>query len=767
MLDDPVSGPAGGEAAGSGPALRVAVDATPLLGNPTGVGAFCAGALRGLAARRDLEVTAFAVSWRRRRGIDALVPDGVSVVGRPMPARPLHWAWGRGGLPPLEWFTGRADVVHGTNFVVPPTAGAARVATVHDLTTVRFPELCDAAHPGLPRPHPPGARARGLGAHPVRLRGRRGGGGPRRRPRAGPPVHSGVPPLPPARRRRAPAVAPRGAPTRYVLAVGTAEPRKDLPSLVRAFDQLAGDRPDLALVLCGPPGWGSDALEAAVTASAFSRRVVRTGWVDEPTLSGLLHGACVLAYPSVYEGFGFPPLQAMAAGVPVVATRAGALPEVLGDAAVLVDVGDTEALAAALAGLARHGPAARHGGGVGEGPGGAVHLGPLRRGAGRPLPRRPGRTGRLRCGSWSPSSSSAVPSRAASAATPRACWPAWPTGCWAPSAVGRRCWPAARRPGPDPLAATGFGRASLAPAGAAAHPGAGTWAWSGPPAASTSCTRSRWRRRRRGRARGPAVTVHDLAWRRLPRGDHGPGPPLARGVAAPGAAPRRRRGRPVGAGGRGARRRRHLGAGGRRPPRGRPSPAPGPAGRRRACSAASGSPGRTCFRWAPSSRARTSTGWCPPTQTARPSLPEPWPLVVVGPRGWGDVRGRPRAEARPGVVPAGPVDDGVLAALYERARLLAYVPLGEGYGMPPVEAMTFGTPVVASTGVPSVHTSDGPAALIVDAGSTDDIAGGLVAAATDGPGRDELSRRGLDLVRSRHLAGGGRPPPRRSGRSLR
>jgi glycosyltransferase involved in cell wall biosynthesis len=76
--------------------------------------------------------------------------------------------------------------------------------------------------------------------------------------------------------------------------------------------------------------------------------VVRTGWVDDATLSGLLHGAAVLAYPSVYEGFGFPPLQAMAAGVPVVATRAGALPEVLGDAADLVPVGDPEALAGAL-----------------------------------------------------------------------------------------------------------------------------------------------------------------------------------------------------------------------------------------------------------------------------------------------------------------------------------------------------------------------------------------------------------------------------------
>ncbi len=350
MLSDPVSGPAGGEAAGSGPALRVAVDATPLLGNPTGVGAFCAGALRGLAARRDLEVTAFAVSWRRRRGIDALVPDGVSVVGRPMPARPLHWAGGRGGVAPLQWFTGRADVVHGTNFVVPPTARAARVATVHDLTTVRFPELCDAptlAYPGLIRRalergawvHTPSAFVaaevvEALGADPERVR----------------PVHSGVPPLPAPDAGAPGRWLPTGT-TRYVLAVGTAEPRKDLPSLVRAFDQLAGDRPDLALVLCGPPGWGRGALEAAVTASAFSRRMVRTGWVDEPTLSGLLHGACVLAYPSVYEGFGFPPLQAMAAGVPVVATRAGALPEVLGDAAVLVDVGDTGALAAALAEL--------------------------------------------------------------------------------------------------------------------------------------------------------------------------------------------------------------------------------------------------------------------------------------------------------------------------------------------------------------------------------------------------------------------------------
>jgi len=78
------------------------------------------------------------------------------------------------------------------------------------------------------------------------------------------------------------------------------------------------------------------------------KRIVRTGWVDDTTLAGLISRASVLAYPSIYEGFGFPPLQAMAAGVPVVATRAGALFEVLGDAALMVDVGDRDALVHAL-----------------------------------------------------------------------------------------------------------------------------------------------------------------------------------------------------------------------------------------------------------------------------------------------------------------------------------------------------------------------------------------------------------------------------------
>ena len=136
--------------------------------------------------------------------------------------------------------------------------------------------------------------------------------------------------------------------TQYVLAVGTVEPRKDLPSLVRAFGTFAKGYPSLALVHAGPDGWGSAQLEEAIAACPAGNQVVRLGWVDDRARDALMAGATVFAFPSLYEGFGLPPLQAMAAGTPVVATRCGALEEVLGDAARLVDVGDAGALATAL-----------------------------------------------------------------------------------------------------------------------------------------------------------------------------------------------------------------------------------------------------------------------------------------------------------------------------------------------------------------------------------------------------------------------------------
>ena len=106
--------------------------------------------------------------------------------------------------------------------------------------------------------------------------------------------------------------------------------------------------PGLRLVVAGADGWGASEFQAARTAAKHADRVVRLGYVSDTERRDLLSGARALAYPSIYEGFGLSPLEAMGAGVPVVAARAGALPETLGDAAVLVDPSDVDGLAGAL-----------------------------------------------------------------------------------------------------------------------------------------------------------------------------------------------------------------------------------------------------------------------------------------------------------------------------------------------------------------------------------------------------------------------------------
>jgi glycosyltransferase involved in cell wall biosynthesis len=336
--------------ASSGPdRLAVGFDATPLLGRPTGVGAFCSGALTGLSGLSSVDASAYAVSWRRRRGIASLVPSGISHRQRAMPARPLHAAWAHWSWPPVEWFIGRQDVVHGTNFVVPPTRHAARVVTVHDLTVVLYPHLCDPAtltFPDLVRR----AVAEGAWVHtpsqfiaeqvvaelsvdPERVRA----------------VHHGIPPSPPPGDPETglPIALPAGC-RRYVLAIGTIEPRKDYPLLVSAFDAVAAAHPDVALVIAGRDGWGVEQFHSSVAAATARERVVRPGYLDDRELDTVLRHASVLAYPSLYEGFGFPPLQAMSAGIPVVATAAGAVPEVVGDGALVVAPGDGEGLAASI-----------------------------------------------------------------------------------------------------------------------------------------------------------------------------------------------------------------------------------------------------------------------------------------------------------------------------------------------------------------------------------------------------------------------------------
>jgi glycosyltransferase involved in cell wall biosynthesis len=329
---------------GADPPLRVAVDATPLLGARTGVGIFTHALLRGLGRRTDVDVTGFPVSVSGRAELRLALPPGVHARTPPLPARVLHGAWQRASWPRIDALLGHPDVVHGPNFVVPPSR-AARVATVHDLTTVRFPELCHAAtlrFPDIVRR----AAAEGAWIHT-----------PSHAVRDEVVAELGLDP------DRVVAVpngfdAPAGDATagrrlagveRYVLAVGTVEPRKDLPSLVAALELLTAEHPDLVVVHAGGDGWQVERLEAAIAGLSHPQRFRRLGHVGHDQLGHLFAGARAFAYPSVYEGFGIPVLEAMSAGVPVVTTDVPAIREVAGDAALVVPVGDVDALAAGLA----------------------------------------------------------------------------------------------------------------------------------------------------------------------------------------------------------------------------------------------------------------------------------------------------------------------------------------------------------------------------------------------------------------------------------
>lgn len=325
--------------------LRVAVDATALLGTPTGVGAVTRRILSGLAAAPGYDPSAYAVSWRGRDALADAVPPGVRIHRRALPARPATALWRRFDRPVIDHWIGRVDVVHGPNFVVPPSRQAGTVATVHDLTAVHHPELCT-DHARTYPDHIAAALARGAWVHtpsafvrdevirtfdadPDRV------------------VHvpNGV-----EQATGSPTAAPADLADRgpYVLALGTVEPRKGLPDLVRAFDITAVTTP-LTLVVAGPDGWGTPEFDDAVASARHRDRIVRLGWLDDDARAGLVAGARMLAYPSVYEGFGLPPLEAMAVDVPVVSSAAGGLAEVVGDAAQIVTVGDIDGLATAMA----------------------------------------------------------------------------------------------------------------------------------------------------------------------------------------------------------------------------------------------------------------------------------------------------------------------------------------------------------------------------------------------------------------------------------
>jgi glycosyltransferase involved in cell wall biosynthesis len=330
----------------------VAIDVTPLVGVRTGIG----NAVAELIAAFDrLEATPtlvpYALSLRAREHRDD-VPAGTRFP--PLPARALLTTWARSDGPKLDRWLKPARVVHATNYLAPPSRLPV-IVTINDCSFARYPELCTPEVRAL-LPIVRRSIHRGAVVHvPSSFvadevdelfgPGLAGTGRLVVIPWAVPAVQTEVAPPPEI------AAIVSGGP--YVLAMGSLEPRKNLPYLVAAFGAIAATHPDLRLVLAGPDGPARPAVDDAIAgldADAQSRIVI-TGGVSDAGRVALLVNARVLAYPSLYEGFGFPVLEAMSIGVPVVAARAGSIPEVAGDAATLVGPTDVDALGAALAEL--------------------------------------------------------------------------------------------------------------------------------------------------------------------------------------------------------------------------------------------------------------------------------------------------------------------------------------------------------------------------------------------------------------------------------
>jgi glycosyltransferase involved in cell wall biosynthesis len=242
------------------------------------------------------------------------------------------------GFPPLDWVIRGADVFHGTNLMRRAPRRARLTATIHDLTCwvmpeVHTPENVKADHEFaeaiLKRAHGLIAVSensrqdaiRVLGIPPDRIQT----------------IYSGI-----GEAYFDSAPTPRARP--YALYVGTIEPRKNLDTLLDAWAQMKPSlRAEFDLLIAGPRGWGCDE-----TLGRIQKEATYLGYVPEGDLPGLIAGATAFVYPSLYEGFGFPVVQAMAAGVPVVTSNNSCLPEIAGGAALLVDPRSAAEIAAAL-----------------------------------------------------------------------------------------------------------------------------------------------------------------------------------------------------------------------------------------------------------------------------------------------------------------------------------------------------------------------------------------------------------------------------------
>ena len=328
---------------------QVCLDGTAVPASPGGAGRYVLDLASALARRNDVYVS---LVCRRGDGGRWRALGLTSVAELAPERRPMRLVWEQRRLPEvLEALA--VDVHHAPHYTMPARAGRPVVVTVHDLSFVDHPEWHERSKAIFFRR---ALRRAARRADALVAVSRRTADRLRElyAPRA--PVyviphgvdHERFRPVPEAAEADTAALQRAGVSPPYIAFVGTFEPRKDVPTLVRAFARLAPSRPDLTLLLAGAPGWGARQVEDAIASTGLSGRIRRPGYVDEDDKPALLRRAAAVAYPSLEEGFGLPALEALACGAPLVTTADSVMSDVVGDAALLVPSGDPDALAGAL-----------------------------------------------------------------------------------------------------------------------------------------------------------------------------------------------------------------------------------------------------------------------------------------------------------------------------------------------------------------------------------------------------------------------------------
>ena len=322
--------------------MRIAIDATALLLRSAGVKSVLYHWIRALQA---LAGSDNVVAYPPMPQVGALNHEG-SVAGRWPTLRGLVMAVSnqRLGVPFPQWCTRGADVFHSSNQVRTPPRGMKLTATIHDMTCWKMPELHTAANVVADRNYAEKVLRRADGLIAVSEHSRRDalellGIAPER-----------IVAIPNGVSEEYFHAVPMRRSKPYVLHVGTVEPRKNIDRLLDAWTALRPElRAEFDLIVAGPAGWASEPTVARLQSQPES--VEWLGYVAEKELPSLTAGASVLAYPSLYEGFGLPLAEAMAAGVACVTSNVSSMPEVAGAGARLVDPLSVSELSVALAAL--------------------------------------------------------------------------------------------------------------------------------------------------------------------------------------------------------------------------------------------------------------------------------------------------------------------------------------------------------------------------------------------------------------------------------